>query len=537
MIVKSPSEKQQQIPLIQIINQDDQILLDSPNAEWFKILYDFPWYEYREVAAKYYDALYRFNINEAMKRQDKAMENENEVFETKKEAAQRHLYGRATMQNGKDKDNIILYENEGVESAEPIIDPKSIAPGIVPDRFGGRKPKCFFALLKSFLGTVLMGFAPEPEQVHLLLNGNISFVRVCGYAPKLERDEYCHKHVPSLRKLEQFDQIMREWGLWDVIKVDGVRRNLEEGIIKKENELVGDTTHYYAYSGFETVSYTDEKGKGHKKSQSKVTKRCCCEDWRLCRHPWELADDGAGTIVKSNHKMYWGHKASVIGLPRQGIPLDAAAIADAATFDGETFYPHIQKVFETYPEITPWIDNVLYDSACDNKELKEKFWEDMGIELKASLNPRRKKVITKHLPRGIKFITPYGVPICMAEHEMDYKGMRYENGKYIYQAPLGDNGLTVCINCKHKEDCCPHSNSGRIITVSFDLMPHIDSNDPPMAKTFKAIMKRRPSVERMIKRLKCDLSDDRLSKRGNASFQAYLDKTMIAFHILLRRQM
>ena len=55
-----------------------------------------------------------------------------------------------------------------------------------------------------------------------------------------------------------------------------------------------------------------------------------------------------------------------------------------------------------------------------------------------------------------------------------------------------------------------------------------------MAKRFKAIMRRRPSVERMIKRLKCDLGDDRLSKRGNESFQAYLDKTMIAYHLLLR---
>ena len=45
---------------------------------------------------------------------------------------------------------------------------------------------------------------------------------------------------------------------------------------------------------------------------------------------------------------------------------------------------------------------------------------------------------------------------------------------------------------------------------------------------------RRPSVERMIKRLKYDLSDDRLSKRGNESFHAYLDKTMIAYHLLLR---
>ena len=55
-----------------------------------------------------------------------------------------------------------------------------------------------------------------------------------------------------------------------------------------------------------------------------------------------------------------------------------------------------------------------------------------------------------------------------------------------------------------------------------------------LAKRFKAIMSRRPSVERMIKRLKCDLSDDRLTKRGNDSFQAYLDKTLIAYHILLR---
>jgi hypothetical protein len=38
----------------------------------------------------------------------------------------------------------------------------------------------------------------------------------------------------------------------------------------------------------------------------------------------------------------------------------------------------------------------------------------------------------------------------------------------------------------------------------------------------------------MIKRLKCDLGDPRLTKRGNESFQAYLDKTLYAFHILLR---
>jgi len=104
-------------------------------------------------------------------------------------------------------------------------------------------------------------------------------------------------------KLEQFDQIMRESGLWNKIKVEEVRRNIERGVIKKEEELVGDTTHYHAYSGFEVVRYADEKEKEPKKSRSKPTKRCRCKDRQTCGHEWELADEGAGTIVKSGQKM------------------------------------------------------------------------------------------------------------------------------------------------------------------------------------------------------------------------------------------
>jgi hypothetical protein len=313
-----------------------------------------------------------------------------------------------------------------------------------------------------------------------------------------------------------------------------VSRNIRKGVIKKENELVGDTTHYHAYSEFETVKYTDENGKEQKKSQSKVTKRCRCEDKNNCKHEWALADDGAGTIVKSSNKMHWGHKASILGLPRQGVPLDAAAVLDAATFDGETLYPHVKKLFEEHPEIEPWIERVLYDSACDNKELKDKFQKELGLELKTSLNPRRRKEVMEALPRGLEKVTPYGVPVCIAGYEMDYKGIRYGSEKFIYQTPVNEDEVPVCLSCEHKIDCCPNSNTGRTINISFDVLPHINPDDPPMAKRFKAIMSRRPSVERMIKRLKCDLSDDRLSKRGNASFQAYLDKTMIAFHILLR---
>ncbi len=38
----------QQIPLIHIIEADDRILLNSPDAEWFKVLYYFPSIDYRD---------------------------------------------------------------------------------------------------------------------------------------------------------------------------------------------------------------------------------------------------------------------------------------------------------------------------------------------------------------------------------------------------------------------------------------------------------------------------------------------------------
>ena len=43
---------------------------------------------------------------------------------------------------------------------------------------------------------------------------------------------------PILRKIEQFDQIMTEYGLWNQHKWAEVCRNIEHGIIKKETELV-----------------------------------------------------------------------------------------------------------------------------------------------------------------------------------------------------------------------------------------------------------------------------------------------------------
>jgi len=228
--------------------------------------------------------LYEFNQKQARERKERGDDGEEEEVESKEEAKQRLLFSRVTMQAGSEIGENVLFEVEIEELPPSGVSPESIAPGKVPFRFGGKKPKCFFALLESFIGATIMGFPAEPESVYMLLKSNPSFARVCGFIPRHVRDEYCSEHIPSLRKLEQFDQIMRESGIWAKIKVEEVKENIKSGVIRKENELVGDTTHYHAYSGFETVVYKDEKDKEQKKSQSKVTKGCRCEDKQGCGH-------------------------------------------------------------------------------------------------------------------------------------------------------------------------------------------------------------------------------------------------------------
>ena len=522
----------QQIPLIQFVYDDDLILLKDENSEWFKILNDFHWQDYREIGALYYDALYEFNLSQSARQESSTI-----PAETEEQAKQRHLFERPTMQDDHPELTPILYQGQIFTPELPCVNAAHVAPGVVPNRLVGRKPKCFFSMLKAFLGSTLMGQRPEPEQVDWLLRSNPTYARACGFSPKnIEKyEEYSFAHIPGLRKLEQFDQIMTQSGLWDKIKIFQVNDNLMHGVIEMENELVGDTTHYIARSSFETIAYEDKSGKTQKKSQSKTTKNCTCKNWDECSHEWILADAGAGSVAKSGGKLYWAHKAAILGFPRQGAILDIIAVTDGATHDGQTFLPHVEHLFDLYPDVKSCVSRVLYDSACDDRELKKIFEESHDVELKASLNPRRKKAITKDLPRGIERITPFGNPICLTGHVMDYKGSRYEAEKFIYEAPVDEQGKSVCVGCVQRRNCCNCATTGsRTVTVSFDMLPHIDSNDPPMAKRFKAIMRRRPAVERMIKRIKCDFSDERLTKRGNASFQAYLDKSLIAYHLLLK---
>ena len=70
-MVNYASGVSRQIPLIHIVDEDDQLLVNSSDAEWYRILHCFPWEDYREMAARYYNALYDFSLLEAQKGEEK----------------------------------------------------------------------------------------------------------------------------------------------------------------------------------------------------------------------------------------------------------------------------------------------------------------------------------------------------------------------------------------------------------------------------------------------------------------------------------
>lgn len=525
--------KHPQEQLFHIVESDDLVLEKSEDAVWFKVVKTiFQNHEdYQATAAKYYQALYEFNQNAAIDSQKRKGIQKNTDSESKEDGIFRLLFARpATGNNDAPK----LFQTPIPPTETPSINADTIRPGIVPLRLAGRKPKDFFSLIAAFCGTQSMGMDATPENVYENLTGNPSFSRACNFTQPSTHSER-QTDIPKLRKIEQFDQIMTEKGLWSEIKNIAINENFKQNIIHLENDLVHDTTHHFAFSGFETVNYTNEKGKECKKSQSHVTKKCSCQNKEHCQHSWELTDDGAGTVVKKHNVYHWAHKASIIGLPEQAIPIISQAMTDGASHDSTSIVESLEILNKQFPEITEAAENLLDDSAADDPKLKSAVEKQFGIKLRCHVNPRRRKTLKEdELPKGMVSLTPSGTLRCQAGLEMDYQGKRQGSG-YYYGPPRDKQNHGSCESCPLKLQCCNKTNTwGRHVIIPFAKLPNISPDDPPMAKRFQKLMKKRPSVERMIYRLKCTLGDRYLSKRGNPNYQASLDKAMFALHLIIR---
>ena len=651
MVALVPNARQ--LPLIHIVESDDLFLHDQVDVVWFDVLKKIDYHDFQVTAAHYYEQLFTFNVQQKQNRIERKENPPPPNPETQTQAAQRTLLERATL----DDTVPSLYQRPQPTAPLIVIAPHEIVPGVPPLRLVGRPPKCFFAMLYSFLGTTLAGQPAEPDYVHQRLTENPAFARTCGFTiPRTGKSER-QSDIPSLRKLQQFDQIMTAAGLWEELALDRVAANLREGKVQAEPTLVHDTTHYHAYSGMKVmdlpdaaqqsnappetppeasdkepsrekppteqkppvvvklngppvvvgrvkvarvpihqigqppaandppvasapvaITATDTTAAGEKaaktpaktattrsnskpvsngtsgsqtkkkkkkkkktpkkkrKSHPRTTKNCRCADREHCGHDWINADAGAGTVVKSTGKMYWGHKASTLSFAGQEVLLDAVAMSDAASHDSKSLVPHLGRLFDRHPDLRGLVRRVLDDGAADDPQLKASIQDQFGIELLAPINPRRRQPIRDALPRGIDHLTPRGVPVCQAGYPFELLGFRKSTEHFLFGAPPDGSGISVCQSCDQRTGCYRGELGGRVATISADRVPWLDRDLPQLSKRFGKAMSRRTSIERLHKLMKFDLGDDRLTKRGNDAFQACLDKTLFAMHVLLSRE-
>jgi hypothetical protein len=244
-IVYSPD----QLPLIQFIESDDLFLQDEPQALWFDVLRKLDYRQFQATAARYYEQLWEFNQRQTQERIERRENPPAANPETQSQATARLLFGRATL----DEHAPVLYEVAACPRPSFTVRPDTLHPGVTPPRFAGRPPKCFFALLKAFVGVMLAGQPAEPQFVDQKLRENPAFARTCGFTiPQTGKPERA-SDIPSLRKLQQFDQIMTQSGLWGEAALDRVAANLRAGTVRVESTVVHDTTHYRAYSAMQVL--------------------------------------------------------------------------------------------------------------------------------------------------------------------------------------------------------------------------------------------------------------------------------------------
>ena len=202
---------------------DDYVIDNNPDVTYTKVLDKFDFDLFQAEEKLYYQALANFNRKLVNKLKEKRTQQHYQHQPGTKADAYQELLLEIIEQQSSNK--TILVEIPSINSDEIHHNPKG----------AGRKPKNFHALVKAFLGVSYMGLKNSPDVVYSQLIHNPSFARKCGFKYIIDADtKQCQHNIPSLRKLEQFDQIMTLYGIWDQMKWKIVIQNLNDRTVAVE---------------------------------------------------------------------------------------------------------------------------------------------------------------------------------------------------------------------------------------------------------------------------------------------------------------
>jgi hypothetical protein len=434
-------------------------------------------------------------------------------------------------------------DGEDESLPESLRDFSKPAPSLNDLLSGAGRPPCdALCLMRAFLAAPLLGVGDSPTDVHLLLRSNPTYVRACGFLGReamKQPGELTSRRLPGLSTCEEFSEVMTRYGLWQLARIEQVLENLESGVVEIEDTIAFDTTHVEANSHCGNVVPADAKTQKGKKPKHRkvprVRKTCDCgkANWEGCEHPWVPTDQGAAIVVKGPTRIYWAHKASVASFGNSEIPIDARSLQYAAEHDGKTLTPHLKLLMRDLPLALTLLLYILADDGYQGqKEAVARFRDKARLILPVHPSGKSKEKVAANFS-GIDRFTPIGVPICDAGHRFEMLGRDINKERYIWTAPDGEAGNSVCEGCRLAAACLT-KGTRRHIRVDRSDFPQIDWKHPQHLARDSARYQRRTGVERAIKRLKVDLDGEHLTHRDGPRVQAHLDRKLLIVHLLLK---
>jgi hypothetical protein len=368
----------------------------------------------------------------------------------------------------------------------------------------GRKPHDFMPMMRAFELARLLYVESMAESVYLQVRSNPLFAEACGFTGKL----------PSYRSFARFDQIMTDFGLWDKARRLIVAFNLEQGVLEMEDALVTDTTHVEAEA-----------------TNRKLMKTC--DHKEDCDCPMVPTDDNVGLVRKSNTVSYVGHKVSLLCGAKGQLPL-TREVCKGGEYDAFTLQPTLERFKFEFEEMAESVQYVLADGIYQTPSDQRITKDVLGAKLVAPIHPRNRQDKPSDA-RGIDRIDRYGLPHCIAGHQMELKGCDHKKKQYLFTCPVHNpqakqDGL-VCPHHKHIV-CCNGAAQGRVFRVDFSQTPQVDSEFPQHSRTFDTLYDARTGIERVIGMLKDGYSLRRVHKRGRRAVEAHVDQCILSMHVM-----
>ena len=378
----------------------------------------------------------------------------------------------------------------------------------------GRNPQPFIAYVKAIELAPILHLEQNMEAISLHLRLNSDYLRACGF-----------QSPPAARTLQDFDQIMSEAGLWELLRDKTYQINVDDGIINEaeEDSLCVDNTHVLAHS-----------------TPNKVIKEC-----QACIH-FDTCDDKVSTdetgdwYVNSKCKIFYAHQIGMNQLGKSGAPFERVVLS-GRQYEPDSLDPLLYQSKQKHENMN--FTKIIADGIFNTKPCAktiQSFYP--GARLYAPINPKGKLKEIEGPARGIKKVTKHGSVICIAGHKMVFLTKDEPLQCYVFGCPvfnlearqkLTHMGIDVSkITCTCEDQCCPTATQGRIYRVPRKQLKQVNWEMPQFSSHFQLVYKLRTKIERLFGRMKKRFKMAVLYRRGVKKIEAHIDKFMALMHIV-----